>query len=408
MFDYDRQIIALSIARACQSFAVSFIIIILPVFISSGQISTGLIGYEIFNFTISTEFIIGVAISIASLISSLGQPIGGRISDMYKKRKLFIILGLIIICVSFPFYLVIESYTGILVLRIIDGISGAIIIPSASALINEIATDSNRGENFGVYNSLRLIGFGSGPIIAGYILSLKDNLIFNFTNIEIAFIIAILFSVFSLLIVLIFVNKTNNIPDNPSSTNIKDLLEADYIKPVFTLGVGTLLLAASISIFLTLENAVNTRLNQNTLMFSIQFSTTIFANTLFQPIVGRISDIYGRKDLILLGFLILIPTIILQGFIMSTEYMLILRIIQGMSTALVFAPSLALVGDIAEPSNSGILLSIITGSFGLGIAIGPTLSGYLYTIGSFSTPFISSGVLSLIGLVFVWYFVPKK
>lgn len=408
MFNYDRQIIALSIARACQSFAVSFIIIILPVFISSGQISTNIIGYEIFNFTISTEFIIGVAISIASLISSLGQPIGGRISDMYKKRKLFIIIGLIIICVSFPFYLVIESYTGILVLRIIDGISGAIIIPSASALINEIATDSNRGENFGIYNSLRLIGFGSGPIIAGYILTLDNNLIFTFTNIEIAFIIAVLFSVFSLLIVLLFVNKTNNIPNNKSSVNIKDVLESDYIKPVLTLGVGTLLLAASISIFLTLENAVNTRLNQNTLMFSLQFSTTIFANTLFQPIVGRISDNHGRKNLILLGFVILIPTIILQGFVMSSEYMIILRIIQGMSTALVFAPSLALVGDIAEPSNSGILLSIITGSFGLGIAIGPTLSGYLYTIGSFSTPFISSGILSLIGLVFVWYFVPKK
>lgn len=408
MFDYNRQIISLSIARACQSFAISFIIIILPVFISSGQISSNIIGYEILNFTISTEFIIGVAISLAALMSSLFQPVAGRISDRFEKRKLFIVIGLMMICVSFPFYLVIESYTGILLLRIINGISGAIIIPSASALINNIATDGNRGEVFGVYNSLRLIGFGSGPIIAGYILSLRNNLVFNFTNIEIAFMIAILFSVFSLLIVLIFVDKTSNSSDRKVSTNVRDILESDYIKSVLTLGVGTLLLAASISIFLTLEDAVNTRLDQDTLMFSVQFSATILANTLFQPIVGRISDIYGRKDLILLGFLLLIPNMILQGFIMSAEYMVILKIIQGISTALVFAPSLALVGDIAEPSNSGTLLSILTGSFGLGIAIGPTLSGYLYTIGSYSTPFISSGLLSLIGLLFVWYFVPKK
>lgn len=404
------QVLSLSIARACQSFAVSFIIIILPVFISGGTISTNVVGYNILGFGITEEFIIGIAISIAALTSSIGQPIGGRLTDTYQRRKLFIISGLLLICFSFPFYLVIESYWGIIVLRIIDGVSGAIIIPAASALVNENAVDEDRGENFGIYNSLRLIGFGSGPIIAGFIIS-KDtyNIIYQLSGVELAFIIAVLFSLFSLFIVILFVNESDNkVTSDEDKKSMKDIIDSDMFEPILVLGLSSLLLAASISIFVTLEDAVNERLGQTAFMFSVQFSATILSNTISQPFIGRISDKYGRKNLIFLGFLILIPTITIQGFVNTTFTMTLLRIIQGVSTALVFAPALALTGDISDKTNAGTFLSIVTASFGLGIAVGPTLSGFLYSVGSFSTPFVASGIFSFIGMLLVYYYVPDR
>lgn len=409
VLDINKKVLAISVARSTQSFGVSFIIILLPVFISGSEVTTGYLGLSVFGFNITKEFLIGIAISTTALISSLGQPIGGRLTDIYKKRRIFILISLTVLSLTYPFYLIVDSYNQIIVLRAIQGISAAFLIPSVSALINDISDKSDRGENFGIYNTLRLIGFGIGPIIAGYIVDNGpyNTSVYQFSGVEFCFIVTIVFTVLSLLIVIIFVNESNiKNEESNSSRGIKKILQSNNIKPVIVLGLSTLLLASSIAIFLTLEESINNRLNQTTLMFSIQFSAAVLANTVSQTPIGRFSDKYGRKNLILVGFLILIPTITIQGFIYSSTIMVIVRLIQGVSVALVFAPSLALTGDISNKSESGTYLSIVTASFGLGIAVGPTVSGFLYSIGSLSTPFVFSGIISIIGFLLVYIYVP--
>lgn len=412
MLEINKKVLAISIARSTQSFGISFIIILLPIFISGNQVTTGYLGLSLFGFVITKEFLIGIAISSTALISSIGQPFGGRLTDIYKKRKMFIVLSLLTLCITYPFYLIVNSYNQIILLRIIQGISGAVLVPSVSALINDESDKLNRGKNFGTYNTLRLIGFGIGPIIAGYIVDNGPYNLYSYqvSGINFSFLTTIVFTIFSLLIVLIFVsdNEDRKINSKNKTKNIKQILMSNDIKPVLVLGLSTLLLASSISIFLTLEEAVNNRLNQTTLIFSIQFSAAILANTISQTPVGRLSDRYGRRKLILIGFIILIPSITAQGYVNTSISMIAVRCVQGISVALVFAPSLALTGDIANRSDSGTYLSIVTASFGLGIAFGPTISGFLYSIGSFSTPFLMSGITSLFGLLLVYLYVPKK
>jgi MFS family permease len=134
--------------------------------------------------------------------------------------------------------------------------------------------------------------------------------------------------------------------------------------------------------------------------FSIQFGAVVIANVLFQIPVGRLSDEYGRKPFLVGGFLILIPSIFVQGVIFSPWLMLLARLLQGVAVAMVFAPSLALAGDLAKKGQSGTTLSVLTMGFGLGIAIGPLASGYLVGIG-FSVPFTAGAVLAVLGLILV-------
>lgn len=81
--------------------------------------------------------------------------------------------------------------------------------------------------------------------------------------------------------------------------------------------------------------------------------------------------------------------------------MLATRIAQGFAGAMVFAPGLALAGDLAEDRNSGTKLSVLTMSFGLGTALGPLSAGYLVRFG-FATPFVFGAALALIGFVLVY------
>jgi MFS family permease len=80
--------------------------------------------------------------------------------------------------------------------------------------------------------------------------------------------------------------------------------------------------------------------------------------------------------------------------------MLLARLLQGVSVAMVFAPALALAGDLAGEGRSGSTLSVLTMGFGVGVAIGPLASGYLVGFG-FVWPFAVGAVLAVLGLLLV-------
>ena len=73
----------------------------------------------------------------------------------------------------------------------------------------------------------------------------------------------------------------------------------------------------------------------------------------------------------------------------------------GLGVAAVFAPSLAVAGDLAREGESGTTLSLLTMGFGLGTAIGPLVSGFLFRFG-FVVPFAVSAVLGAVGFVLVY------
>jgi len=66
----------------------------------------------------------------------------------------------------------------------------------------------------------------------------------------------------------------------------------------------------------------------------------------------------------------------------------------------VFAPSLALAGDLAREGESGTTLSVLTMGFGFGVAVGPLASGWLVGFG-FVVPFAVGAALAVVALVTV-------
>ncbi len=171
---------------------------------------------------------------------------------------------------------------------------------------------------------------------------------------------------------------------------------------VFVLGVGTFFMATTIALFATLEGPIRARLDESTFLFSVQFAAVVIANVLFQIPIGRASDTYGRRPFLLAGFVVLVPSVFAQGLVTDPYLMLGARLLQGVAVACVFAPALALAGDLASEGQSGTTLSVLTMAFGLGVAVGPLASGFLFNVGRFETPFTFGAVLALIGLVLVW------
>ncbi|NUE02886.1 MFS transporter [Halorubraceae archaeon YAN] len=390
----------------------SFLIVVLPLFIVSDAVDIGTLlntSVTVGNTTVTmTEpILIGVVLSLFGFLNSFSQPFTGRWSDRRAQRKPFILFGIALLGTGSLGFAFASDYISIVLLRAMQGLGAAFIVPATVALVNEYAASaSDRGGNFGVYNTFRLIGFGFGPILAGIIIELGPYAIpgtdFVLSGFNAAFVGAFVGAFTSFILVYIFVNDADDV-EEPASDDISIRIRGEdrLLDPVFTLGLATISMGICIALFATLQNEINELLNQGPVLFAAQFGAVTIANVLLQVPIGRACDRYGRRPFLVVGFIILIPATLLQGIVTSSGVMVLVRLAQGVAVALVFAPSLALAGDLAKAGQSGSTLSILTMGFGLGIAIGPLASGFLVTFGLIA-PFAVGAFLALLGFIAVY------
>jgi MFS family permease len=338
-------------------------------------------------------------LSLFGFLNSLSQPVTGRLSDRMGVRRPFVLIGILLLGTASALYTVANVYWQLVVLRAIQGFGASLIIPATVALVNEYASaDADRGGNFGVYNTFRLIGFGFGPVLAGAVVEagpydLSPIGLPVVDGFDAAFAAACGGAYLSFALVLLLVRDAAESSEASDDLSIRVRGEGDrLLDPVFALGLATVAMGLCIALYATLQTQVNARLDQAPLWFGLQFAAVTIANVLLQVPVGQASDRIGRRPFLLAGFVLLVPTTLLQGIVTDSIVMTVVRLAQGVAVACVFAPSLALAGDLAREGESGTTLSVLTMGFGFGIALGPLASGWLVGFG-FIVPFaVGAGI----------------
>jgi len=415
----DNRVFALAFARMADSLGNSFLIIVLPLYIASGEVSlAGLDG-------VSTELLVGVVLSLFGLLNSSLQPFTGRLSDRTGQRTRYILAGLLVLVLGSVIYPFVSSYWAVLGARAMQGIGAALTVPIVLALVNDYTDDTGRGNDFGVFNTFRLIGFGFGPIVAGLLITggvasetVVSYDVFGVTvsGFDAAFAVAVAGALVAFVLVSLLVNDPEDLDGEASEDLSIRVRTEDGLDPVFVVGLGTFFMATGIAIFATLQEVVNAQLGQTPFLFSIQFAAVVIANVVFQVPIGRASDRYGRRPFLIGGFALLIPSLAFQGLVPTfvgslpatvvgigtgSLLMLVFRLLQGISVAMVFAPGLAVAGDLAREGESGTTLSVLTTAFGFGIAAGPLISGVLIRFG-FAWPFFTVAGLAAVALVLTY------
>ena len=288
-------------------------------------------------------------------------------------------------------------------MRALQGVSIAFIIPTSVALVNELAGAGTRGGNMGVYNTFRLVGFGSGPVAAGILVNAGPYSFFGISlnGFEATFYLAAGAAALGFLLVALLVHDPAELERAGGDLSIDVFDGEGGLDPIFTLGVASLFMAIGIALFATLQPEVNSRLSQGSSWFGVQFAAFIIAQVFLQVPIGRASDRWGRRPFILVGLLLLVPSTFAQGIVLDSWLMLFVRFVQGIAGAMVFAPALALAGDLATAGDSGTKLSVLTMAFGLGVALGPLSAGFLVSLG-FVVPFAVGAALAVIGFGLVY------
>lgn len=401
---FDRAVIALGFARMADAVANSFLVIVLPLYIASGHIQGSSLG-------LSEAALTGIILAIFGVFNALAQPFAGRLSDRLGRRRAFVIGGLLAVAAFNALYMLAGSYAALILIRAGQGLSVAFTIVATVALVNELSDRSNRGGNMGIYNSLRLFGFGTGPLVAGFVVAGGPYRILGLTvsGFDAAFLVATAGALLGAGLVVVLVREPARTAAAPGRVRLavrgRDV--GRLLDPLFTLGLATLIMAVCISLLGSIEPQVNARLGQDARWFGVQFGGFILSLAAFQPFVGTLSDRWGRRGFIVAGSLLLAPTTLAQGLVLTPVAMLLARLAQGIAGAMVFSPALALAGDLARKGQSGLQLSVLTMAFGIGLAMGQLLAGFLVGLG-YVVPFAAGAVLALVSTAAVWTQVEEK
>lgn len=126
----------------------------------------------------------------------------------------------------------------------------------------------------------------------------------------------------------------------------------------------------------------------------------------FSPIIGNLSDRYGRRPVLLCSLLGFSIDYFFSAFAPTIIWLFAGRLIAGITGAS-FTTASAYIADVSEPEKRAANFGMIGIAFGLGFIIGPALGGFLgkYDI---HYPFIAAGALALINAAYGYFALPES
>lgn len=127
---------------------------------------------------------------------------------------------------------------------------------------------------------------------------------------------------------------------------------------------------------------------------------------IFAPLVGNLSDKFGRRPIILISLFAFALDYLLLAFSPTIGWLFVGRIIAGLTGASITTAS-AYIADVSTPENRAKNFGMIGAAFGLGFIIGPVLGGLLGQYGS-RIPFYAAATLCLLNFLYGYFILPES
>ncbi len=169
--------------------------------------------------------------------------------------------------------------------------------------------------------------------------------------------------------------------------------------------LGILLAALDQTIVGTALPRIVTDLKGND-VYTWAFTGYLLTITASGPIYGKLSDLFGRRPLYVIGVSIFLVGSALSGLSHTMWQLIGFRALQGLGAGALFPISIAIIGDIFSPSERGKYLGFFGAVFGLSSLIGPAIGGILTDTVGWQWIFYVNLPLGAVVLYVIWRTLP--
>jgi MFS family permease len=340
----------------------------------------------------ASGFYIALIFGGFSLSRTFFLPWFGKLSDQ-KGRKPFITFGLFayfIISVAFIFF---QDIKGLVLLRAIQGVASAMIMPVAQAYIGEITPKGKEGISMGMFNMSVFIGLSIGPLLGGVI---KD-----YFSLQAAFGAMGVLSFAAFCLSFFFLPPTCEeqtvikvYQPTPWGRLLKDrdIVSISFFRLAYTTCIGI------IWGFLPVYADMKFALSSSSIGVLVVMGVSI-SGLLHVP-MGAIADRIDKRALVITGGLITVVSILLVGKAGGFWGLFWANVIFGIGGGISMPALMALAvisGNKAEAM--GAVMSLITVAHSLGMLCGSLLAGIIMDIFNLQYAFYLGAVIMVAGTV---------
>lgn len=336
---------------------------VLPLFAHALNASPSEIGWIVMASTIP-----GILISFPA----------GALSDYLGRRRM--LLAALLVFATAPFlYLIVSNAWQLMAVRFYHGFATAIFGTVASAAIAARYT-ADRAAKLSAYSSITIVGRSIAPFLGGFLISLA-----SFDAVYIACAIS---GVLALAAGLLLRD------DAPAAAaklelphfwvSLKTVLRDRRIMLVSMIEAAQYLVFGAIEAFLALFAAsLGLPAWQIGVILGVQLVSIVFA----KPLMGKVSDRVGRKQVIIPGLLVGAASIVLLPHAPSFIGLTILSLAFGLGFATVTSSTAALVADLTQGNRYGSSMGVLRSVMDVGQSIGPVLTGWMVGYAGYGSAF---------------------
>ncbi len=143
-------------------------------------------------------------------------------------------------------------------------------------------------------------------------------------------------------------------------------------------------------------------------LYSWVFTVYMLTSTIFVPIFGKLSDMFGRKYFYMAGIAIFMGASWSAGLSHSIYWLIGSRAVQGFGAAMTMAIGPAIIGDVFTARERGKFQGLLGAVFGLSSVIGPLIGGYLTDKVSWHWVFYVNMPIGIPALIMAYFLIPKE
>jgi EmrB/QacA subfamily drug resistance transporter len=132
----------------------------------------------------------------------------------------------------------------------------------------------------------------------------------------------------------------------------------------------------------------------------------LLTSTISVPFWGKLSDLYGRKPMFMIGITIFLAGSALSGLSQNMTELIAFRGLQGIGAGSLFPIALAVIGDLFSPAERGKYQGLFGAVFGIAFIVGPLVGGFLTEQVSWHWIFYVNIPIGLVSLFFIFRLLP--
>jgi DHA1 family solute carrier family 18 vesicular amine transporter 1/2 len=292
----------------------------------------------------------------------------GAVSDRVGRRSPML-AGLVALAASTLLFSYARTLPALFAARLVQGAADAATWVVGFALVADLYAPEERGRITGIILGGTSVAYLVGPSIGGWL--------YEIGGIRMPFLAVTGMAVLTLIGFLWL-----RLPDHRAAREPVPFGALLRHPQVLTCGVVVLLMAGTMTMF----EPVFVLFLQDTLHISPARVGTVFAaaaltNTIFHPIVGRMSDAWGARRLVGIGMLAWSAALPLVAYASSFRLAVVLCVLQAATFALVGAPSLTFMANATSEAglgSFGTAYGLYNAVWAVGLLAGPPIGGYLY------------------------------